>query len=113
MGRRKKEKLVPSVCEICEENNKAVLHKHHIVERKDPNTSNHEMNLCIICSNCHNKIHATPPQIRIIGIFPSTKLPYKRTLVFEENGESNVPGLTNPPFKSKAESMKVFYDKKI
>jgi hypothetical protein len=106
MGRRKKEKLIPIVCEICNEDNKAVLHKHHIVERTDPNTSNHEYNLAVVCSNCHNKIHAK--QISIIGLFPSTKLPYKRTLVFEENGKSNAPQLTDPPFKSKAESMKVF-----
>lgn len=110
MGRHKKEKLVPTVCEICGETNTATLHKHHIVERTNPNTTNHEMNLSIICANCHNKVHADPPQIKIIGIFPSTKLPYKRTLVFEENGKSNAPGLVDPPFKSQAPSMKVFYE---
>jgi hypothetical protein len=110
MGRRKKEKLIPSVCEICDEPNPAVLHKHHIVERTDPDTSNHENNLAIICSNCHNKIHAKPPQIKIIGVFPSTKLPYKRTLVYEINGVSNAPGLVDPPFKSKAASMRIYYE---
>ena len=104
-------KLVPIICEICGENNKAVLHKHHIIERTDPNTSNHEYNLAIICANCHNKIHAKPSQIKIIGIFPSTKLPYKRTVIYEENGKSNAPDLTEGPFKSKAESMRI-YDKK-
>lgn len=108
MGRRKKEKLVPIVCEICGEPNTATLHKHHIVERIDPDSTNHEMNLAIICSNCHNKVH--DGQIRIIGIFPSTKLPYRRTLVYEKNGQANIPDLTNPPFKSKAPSMKVFYE---
>jgi hypothetical protein len=108
MGRCKKEKLISIICEICGEDNIAVLHKHHIVERTDPNTSNHEMNLCVLCSNCHNRIHANPPQIKIIGIFPSTKLPYKRTLVFEEDGKSNIPDLIDPPFKSTAKSMKVF-----
>ena len=108
----RRNKLIPNVCEICGNNNLAILHKHHIVERTDPNSTNHEMNLAIICANCHGKIHATPPQIKIIGIFPSTKLPYKRTLVFEENGKSNAPGLINPPYKSLAPSMKVFYEQK-
>lgn len=102
------EKLIPIVCEICGNDNKAVLHKHHIVERTDPNTSNHPLNLAVLCSNCHNKIHHN--QIRIIGLFPSTKLPYKRTLVYEENGKINAPELVDPPFKSKATSMRI-YDK--
>jgi hypothetical protein len=107
MGRRTK-KLIPSVCEICGNDNIVVLHKHHIVERTDPNMSNNEWNLAIICANCHNKIHFNPPQIKIIGIFPSTKLPYGRTLIYEENGQSNAPDLKDPPFKSKAESMRIY-----
>lgn len=105
---RKKEKLIPSICEICGETNKAVLHKHHIVERTDLNTSNDNFNLAVICSNCHNKVHAK--QIRIIGIFPSTKLPYKRTLIYEENGKSNFPGITEAYYKPKPDSMKVIYE---
>jgi hypothetical protein len=97
-------------CEICGEDNKSVLHRHHIVERTDPNCTNEWGNICVICSNCHNRVHAN--QIKIIGIFPSTKLPYKRTLVFEENGKPNISDLTNPPFTSQAESMKVFYGQK-
>lgn len=111
MARRKKEKLIPKVCEICGNDNIAVLHKHHIVERTDANTTNDDFNLAVICSNCHNRIHADPPQIKVIGVFPSTKLPYKRTLVYEENGKSNAPGLVAPPYKATAPSMKVFYDK--
>jgi hypothetical protein len=98
-------KLVPSICEICGENNTAVLHKHHIVERTDPNTSNDDMNLAVVCANCHNKIHAKI--IKVIGLYPSTKLPYARTLVFEINGVSNVPGITDPYYTPKAKSMKV------
>lgn len=97
--------MVPSVCEICGDTNKAVLHKHHIVERTDPNTSNDDMNLAIICANCHNKVH--DGQIRIVGIYPSTKLPYARTLVYEIDGVSNVPGIQDPYYTPKANSMKV------
>jgi 5-methylcytosine-specific restriction endonuclease McrA len=103
---RRKKRLKPSICEICGEKNTAVLHKHHIVERTDPNTNNDDMNLTIICSNCHNKVHAK--QIKIIGLFPSTQLPYKRTLIYEENGVSNVPEITESYYKPKPESMKVF-----
>jgi 5-methylcytosine-specific restriction endonuclease McrA len=105
MARRSK-RLVPSICEICGESNTAVLHKHHIIERTDPGTSHDDSNLAIICANCHNKVHAE--QIRIIGTFPSTQLPYKRTLVYEENGVSNLPGVTDPYCETKPKSMKVF-----
>jgi hypothetical protein len=103
---KRTKKLIPIICEICGNDNIAVLHKHHIVERTDPNTSNNEWNLAVICSNCHNKTHAG--QIKIIGLFPSTKLPYGRTLIYEEKGYSNAPDLKDPPFKSKAESMRVY-----
>lgn len=99
------QRLVPIICEICGENNKDVLHKHHIIERTDPNTSNDDMNLAIVCANCHNKIHHGG--IRIIGIYPSTKLPYARTLVYEINGVSNVPGISDPYYTPRAKSMKV------
>jgi hypothetical protein len=103
---RRKQRLKPSICEICGEKNTAVLHKHHIVERTDPNCTDDWGNVCIICANCHNKVH--DEQIKIIGVFPSTQLPYKRTLIYEENGVSNVPGITEPYYRPKSESMKVF-----
>lgn len=102
---RRVKRLVPSVCEICGNTNKEVLHKHHIVERTDPNTSNDDTNLAIVCANCHNKIHAG--MIKVIGVFPSTKLPYARTLVYEIDGVSNVPGIQDPYYTPKANSMKV------
>lgn len=94
------------MCEICGETDTAVLHKHHIVERTDPNTSHDDMNLAIICSNCHNKVH--DGSIEIVGVFPSTQLPYKRTLVYKKDGVSNVPGLEEPYYTPHAEYMKVF-----
>jgi hypothetical protein len=102
-------KLVPSICEICGNNNSKILHKHHIVERTDPNTSNHEMNLAIICPTCHSRVHAK--QLMIIGIFPSTKPPYGRTVIYEEDGNSNLPGVKEPYYKSSATSMKVYYER--
>lgn len=95
-------------CEICNEDNKAVLHRHHIIPRTEALCDNSWGNVCVICSNCHNKTHAG--QIKIIGVFPSTKLPYARTLVFEENGKSNAPGITAPLFAPKPKAMKVFYE---
>ena len=94
MGRKKIHRLVPSVCEICGETNRAVLHKHHIIPRTHPDTYHQDSNLAIICANCHNKVH--DGQIKVIDVFPSTKLPYARTLVYEINGVSNVPEITEP-----------------
>jgi hypothetical protein len=38
-------------------------------------------------------------KIKIIGVLPSTHLPYKRILVYEENGISNVPGIQEVFYK--------------
>lgn len=77
------------VCEICGENNSKILHKHHIIPRTEIGTTNDPINLAIICANCHTKHHAGV--IEILGIVPSTKPPYGRTLVYEINGERNIP----------------------
>lgn len=103
--------LCPKIaCEVCDEKNQSTLHRHHLAERTELNTSNHPYNLGVLCSNCHNKIHAG--LIKIVGVFPSTKPPAGRTLVFvDEKGICNVPGLENekPYYVSKAISMKVYY----
>jgi hypothetical protein len=99
-------KLVKICCEICGEADRKILHKHHIVERTDPNSTNDWGNICIICPNCHNKVHAK--EIDIIGLFPSTKAPYGRTLVYERNGESNLPGVEEPPYKAEAKRMVIY-----
>jgi 5-methylcytosine-specific restriction endonuclease McrA len=75
-------------CEICECQVKATLHWHHIIPRTDPKCTDDWKNVVVVCSNCHNKIHADI--IKIFGIYDSTKLPYKRTVVFEENGKKNI-----------------------
>lgn len=102
---QRKKRLVPVICEICKEDDKATLHKHHIVERTDPNTSNDDMNLAIVCSNCHNKIHHG--NIEVIGVFPSTQLPYGRTLVYKVDGVCNIPGLEEPYYRPQAKSTRI------
>lgn len=83
-----KQKLIKHACEICGDNNKKILHLHHIIERTEANTNNHPFNLAIICPNCHSLVH--DGSIRIIGIYPSTEPPNGRTLVFEKNGTKNI-----------------------
>ena len=56
-----REKRPKTECEICGENNKATLHRHHIVERTEINTSNDDFNLAIICSNCHIGVTFSSP----------------------------------------------------
>ena len=100
-------KRIPKIeCEICGEKNKSCLEKHHIVEKTDVNCNDHPMNLAIICSNCHSKVHGG--HIKLIGIYPSTKLPYQRTLVYEINGVSNVPGITEPYYIPSAARSKIY-----
>ncbi len=100
-------KLEKICCEICGNNEKTVLHNHHVVERTELETNNDHTNLVCLCSNCHNKIHGDI--VKVVGLFNSTKLPYKRTLVYIENGICNVPGMENEKsyYKLKPESMKV------
>jgi hypothetical protein len=97
------------LCEVCGEKDKSTLHKHHIIERTQLECTNDDYNLAVLCANCHSKVHSG--KIKIIGIYPSTKLPYKRVLVFEEGGMPNVNGITEPYYKRKAKSMKVSYGK--
>jgi hypothetical protein len=70
-------------CEVTE-----CLHKHHIIERTEINTNNHPLNLCILCPNHHSFVHAG--LLKIIGVFPSTKPPNGRTVVYELNGKRNI-----------------------
>lgn len=57
-------------CEICGNNNKKVLHWHHIIPRMDSRCTNTDFNIACVCSNCHNEIHAG--QIIIIGVYKTT-----------------------------------------
>ena len=98
-------KLIKDKCEIegCEVTDSNILHLHHIIERTEVNTSNHPNNLAILCPNHHSFVHSG--RLKIIGVYPSTKLPNCRTLIYELDGNKNlnidVPyvNFTNKSFK--------------
>jgi hypothetical protein len=94
-------------CEICGEGDSNILHRHHVVERGEINTSNDDFNLAVICPSCHSKVH--DGSIRIIGVFPGTKPPTGRILVYVKDGICNVPGMENaePYFVHKPTTMKI------
>jgi hypothetical protein len=100
-------KLIKNKCEVegCDitEN----LHLHHIIERTDPNTSNHPYNLFITCPNHHAQIHSG--RLKIIGVFPATKPPNNRIVVYELDGERNIKeDISGPPLQIKPKSFKIF-----
>lgn len=72
-------------CEICGFNNKKAIHKHHVVPRTDPRSTNDISNLAFICANCHNLVHAG--QIIIEGRYFTTA---GHKLFFHKKDESPV-----------------------
>lgn len=74
-------------CEVCGESDKKILEKHHIIPRTDPNCTNDDMNIAILCGNCHSKLHTG--SLKIIGVFPSTD-PTGFTLIYELDGKKNL-----------------------
>lgn len=108
MGRRKK-KTPKTHCEICKwDEYPDILERHHIVERTEIGTSNHDYNLCIICPTCHSKIHTG--RLKIYGIYPSTEPPHGRTAIYELDGICNIPELKEAYYKPKPKQMKVYLD---
>lgn len=105
----RKTKLIKNKCEIesCNVTDPKLLELHHIIERSEINTINHNFNLAILCGNCHALYHIG--KIKIIGIFPSTKLPNKRTLVYELDGKKNVD-IDTPYIEFKNKSYKLYGD---
>lgn len=101
-----KSKLVKAKCEIetCGVTDPHLLHLHHIIERTEINTTNHDFNLAILCANCHALTHSG--KLKIIGVYPATKLPNKRVLVYELNGVKNVD-IDVPYIEFKNKSFKV------
>ncbi len=95
-------------CEIegCSITDANCLQWHHIIERKQIGTSNHPLNTAIICSVHHNLIHAG--KLRIIGVYPGTKLPTGRILVYEINGKKNID-IDESYFNYKPPQMKIYY----
>jgi len=73
-ARRKagQEKLVKDKCEICGFDKSAALNLHHIIPQCDPRCTNDNSNLAVVCHSCHDLIHASPPEITIIGVYKTT-----------------------------------------
>lgn len=100
-------KLVKNKCEIesCDMSDPNCLHLHHIIYRSMINTSNNPMNLAILCANHHEMTHSG--RLKIIGVYPSTKLPNKRTLVYELDGVKNID-IDIPYVEFKPKSYKIY-----
>jgi hypothetical protein len=94
-------------CEVCGEEDVKVLHRHHIIERTELETSNDDFNLAILCANCHTKTHTG--EIEIIGVFPGTRPPTGRILVYKKDGVCNFPGMEDaePYYKPKPKAMPI------
>jgi hypothetical protein len=64
-------KLRPKIrCEICNVEKKSILHRHHIIPRRDARCTNHDGNLAILCPNCHSRVHTG--EIIIIGVYQTS-----------------------------------------
>lgn len=102
----KKRKLIKNKCEIetCQVSDPYLLQLHHIIERTEENTTNDPFNLAILCSNCHLLTHSG--KLKIIGVYPSTKPPNNRTLVYELDGKKNID-LDSPYIEFKNKSYKI------
>lgn len=103
----RKSKLIKNKCEIetCNVTDPHLLELHHIIERTEINTNNNDFNLAILCGNCHALTHSG--RLKIIGVFPSTQLPNKRTLVYQLDGKPNIDGIVKPYIEFKNKSFKI------
>lgn len=102
----RKKKLIKNKCEIesCIVTDPKLLQLHHIIERTQEHTNNDNFNLAILCANCHLKNHTGT--LIIIGVYPSTKLPNARTLVYELDGVKNID-IDKPYIHFKNKSFKI------
>jgi hypothetical protein len=57
-------------CEICGFAKRSILHRHHIIPRQDPRSTNSDNNLAVLCPTCHSLTHTG--YFVIIGIYEST-----------------------------------------
>jgi hypothetical protein len=103
----KKSKLIKNKCEIesCTVEDPNLLQLHHIIERTEVNTTNHNFNLAILCANCHGLTHSG--RLKIIGVYPSTRLPNQRTLIYELDGKRNIEGIDTPYVQFSNKSFKI------
>lgn len=100
-------KLIKNKCEIesCLIKDPLLLELHHILPRTDEHTNNNNLNLAILCC-CHHKL-LDGGSLKIIGVFPSTKEPNFRTLVYELDGKKNID-IDKPYIEFKNKSFKIF-----
>lgn len=105
MKKNSKLNLIKNKCEIDGCNIDDCLHFHHIIERTKENTTNHPYNICILCPTHHSFVHSG--RLKIIGVFPSTKMPNKRTLVYELDGKKNI-NIDIPYIEFKNKSYKLY-----
>lgn len=99
-------KLIKNKCEIdgCNITDPKILHYHHIVERVEEQTSHDLFNICIICPNHHAMVHSG--KLKIIGVYPATKPPNNRIVVYELDGVKNID-IDVPYFTPKNKSIKI------
>lgn len=76
------EKLVKDKCEICGFDKSAALNLHHIIPQCDPRCTNDNHNLAVVCHSCHDLIHASPPEITIVGVYSSTAAGGRKLLFY-------------------------------
>lgn len=100
-------KLIKNKCEVesCNVTDPNLLHFHHIVERSEINTTNHPLNIAILCANCHALTHSN--RLKIIGVYPATVPPNNRVLVYELDGKRNIEGINEPYVKFENISYKI------
>lgn len=106
MKKLKSSKIQKIKCEVCGFKDQCSLHYHHIIPQTDARCTNDRFNICVLCSNCHNKVHHG--NLKIIGVYPSTD-PSGVTLIYELGGEKNIEGIDEPYFTPKPKSIKVYY----
>lgn len=97
-------KLIKDKCEIDNCMQTEYLHLHHIIERTKKSTNNKNYNLCILCQYHHSMVH--DGRLKIISIFPSTKLPNCRTVLYELDGIRNID-IEGPYLEYKNKSYKI------
>lgn len=94
------------ICEVCGETDVKILERHHIIPRTDINCTHDDFNIAVLCSNCHSKTHTG--SLKIIGVYPGTRPPTGRILIYELNGVKNVD-LDVPYCSPQPKEMKVYY----
>lgn len=109
MRKKSLNKLCPKIkCEVeeCNERDPKALHRHHLIHRSEVGTSNHDLNLVVLCPLHHTYTHIG--RLKIIGIFPSTR---GRMLVYELDGKKNIEGISGPYLELAPEQMKIVRSK--